>query len=67
VAEPPDVYLVTDDTGLTPQDVAARPGFAAIRAVAEGRVEVVDGDLVTRPGPRIVEGLELLARLLRQG
>lgn len=67
VADPPQVYLVTDDTGVTPEDIAGRPGFAAIRAVAEGRVEVVDGDLVTRPGPRIVEGLELLARLMRQG
>jgi len=64
VADGPQVYLVTDDTGVTPEDVAARPGFDVVPAVAEGRVEVVDGDLVTRPGPRIVEGLEQLAELM---
>jgi len=64
VEEGPEVYFVTDDTGVTPKQVAKRPGFDSIPAVTNGRVEVVDGDLVTRPGPRIVDGLELLARLL---
>ena len=33
-------------------------------AVREGRVGGIDGDLVHRPGPRIVDGLVDLARLL---
>ena len=33
-------------------------------AVRQGRVHAVDGDLVHRPGPRIVDGLRALARLL---
>lgn len=33
-------------------------------AVREGRVRSVDGDLVHRPGPRIVEGLRALANAL---
>jgi iron complex transport system substrate-binding protein len=44
------------------QDIADRPGWEDIRAVKEGRVYLVDDDIVSRPGPRIVEGLELLAR-----
>ena len=48
----------------TPELVAARPGWGSIRAVRDNRVIPVDGDLTTRPGPRIVEGLEAIARAL---
>lgn len=40
---------------------------AALRnspAVKNGRVYVIDGDLLTRPGPRLVDGLEQIARAL---
>ncbi len=60
----PDVIIVAT---LAPGSVAglsALPGWAELTAVKTGRVHPVDGDLVSRPGPRIVEGLELLARLL---
>jgi len=33
-------------------------------AVIQGNVFIIDGDLVSRPGPRIVQGLEELARIL---
>ena len=33
-------------------------------AVKNGRVYVIDGDLLTRPGPRLVDGLEQIARAL---
>jgi iron complex transport system substrate-binding protein len=33
-------------------------------AVKDGRVYVIDGDLLTRPGPRLVDGLEQIARSL---
>jgi len=41
------------------------PGYAALPAVAAGAVFAVDGDLFTCPGPRLVEGVELLFALLR--
>jgi iron complex transport system substrate-binding protein len=45
--------------------VAARPGWASLRAVRDSRVVPYLDDIVTtRPGPRIVEGLEALARAL---
>jgi iron complex transport system substrate-binding protein len=62
VQEGPDVYLVASESGVSAQAVAKRPGFGAIRAVADGRVFLVSSDLVSRPGPRIVLGLEELAR-----
>jgi iron complex transport system substrate-binding protein len=60
----PDVIVVAT---LAPGSVAALdalPGWSQLTAVKAGRVHPVDGDLVSRPGPRIGEGLELVARLL---
>jgi iron complex transport system substrate-binding protein len=65
VADGPQVYLATPESAKSPEAVAQRPGFDGIRAVADGRVELVDGDLVTRPGPRVVDGLEQLAAALQ--
>ncbi|MDQ3990788.1 MAG: helical backbone metal receptor [Actinomycetota bacterium] len=60
----PDAYLVSSESGGTPQEVAERPGFEALSAVRDGRVVLIDSDLVSRPGPRVVEGLrELVAAL----
>jgi iron complex transport system substrate-binding protein len=38
--------------------------LAAVAAVREGRVYGVDGDLVHRPGPRMIEALRALARAI---
>ncbi|HEU4355745.1 MAG TPA: helical backbone metal receptor [Actinomycetota bacterium] len=64
VAEGPDVYLATPESAKSPAKIAERPGFDAIRAIASGSIVLVDGDLVTRPGPRIIDGLEQLAAAL---
>jgi iron complex transport system substrate-binding protein len=46
--------------------VARRPGWGALRAVQQGAVaELGDPNLVSRPGPRLVEGLEEVARAIR--
>lgn len=50
----------------TAGDLAARPGFDSLPCVRAGRVAAVDGSAYfNRPGPRIVEGLGILAALLR--
>jgi len=42
-----------------------RPGWAELRAVREGDVYVVDGNAYfSRPGPRLVDSLEIMAGLL---
>ncbi len=64
VADGPQVYLATPESAKSPAVVARRPGFEGIPAVASGRIVLVDGDLVTRPGPRVVDGLEQLATAL---
>ena len=64
VRDSPDVYLVSSESGVSPDAVQKRPGFDAIDAVASGAVVLIDSDLVSRPGPRIVDGLRLLAEAL---
>ncbi len=48
--------------------LAGRPEWAALRAVREGRVALVDGNaFMNRSGPRLVESLEILAEILHPG
>jgi len=46
------------------RSLAADPMWDELRAVREGRVFAVDGNAYfSRPGPRVVDGIELLASL----
>ncbi len=42
----------------------ARPGWAMIAAVRDGRVVILPDEPVTRAGPRFAEGVELIAKAL---
>ena len=47
--------------------LAARPGWSRIRALRDGRVCTLtaqEGDVVVRPGPRLAEAAQVLARCL---
>ncbi|MEK6823076.1 MAG: cobalamin-binding protein [Nanoarchaeota archaeon] len=44
--------------------ITQRPGYAHITAVKNGNIHVMDDSLLNRPGPRIVDGAQLLARLI---
>jgi iron complex transport system substrate-binding protein len=59
----PEVILLADaDYGVTPEIVAARAGWADISAITNGRVFPFDPNLGSVPGPRLVDGLEYMAR-----
>lgn len=61
--DPQVIFLGDANYGESAETVAARPGWSQVTAVREGRmVAVTDDDIVSRPGPRIVQGLELIAR-----
>lgn len=47
--------------------LAKREGWESLRAVKNGRMHEVDGDLMVRTSPRIVEGLEQLAKEMFPG
>ncbi len=60
----PDVYLATKGSMSDPAELEKRPAFRELSAVKAGRVFVLDDNLVSRPGPRIVEGLRSIAEAL---
>ena len=66
-ADPMFIVLGDSAFGVTAEAVAARPGWENLSAVKSGQVLPFDDNLLSRPGPRLVDGLEALAKLLRPG
>jgi iron complex transport system substrate-binding protein len=68
VAADPEIILLGDaayDPSVTPESVAQRQGWGEMTAVVQGRVIPMPEDvLITRPGPRIVDGLQALAHAI---
>jgi iron complex transport system substrate-binding protein len=60
-ADPEVIVLMDHEAGITPEIVAARPGWQGMSAVEDGRIVPILSDLVARPGPRVVDGLEAIA------
>jgi len=61
----PDFVLLGDSIwGMTPEMVTQRAGWDVLSAVMNGNVLPFNDDTVSRPGPRLVEGLEELAKIL---
>jgi iron complex transport system substrate-binding protein len=57
----PDLIILGDSAyGVTAEAVAKRPGWADIAAVKAGAIKPIDDIVVTRPGPRLLDGLRLL-------
>jgi iron complex transport system substrate-binding protein len=63
--EDPDVIILPGygDDGAV-DAVRERSGWEVISAVENDRIYEIDGDIVSRPGPRIVDALEQLAEML---
>jgi len=67
IAENPQVIVYTvgsNYNGTTPTTISSRPGWDGISAVVNGKMYSIDDNLVSRYGPRIVDGLEALAHIL---
>jgi iron complex transport system substrate-binding protein len=65
LSQDPDIILLGDAAyGTTPEQVATRPGWSVIKAVKANQVFAVDDNLVSRPGPRLIDGLESLAKAI---
>jgi len=63
IKDNPDVIILTEGLayGGAPSDVYKRPNWGNIAAVKNHRVYAIEPDLISRPGPRIVEGLQQVA------
>jgi iron complex transport system substrate-binding protein len=64
IAANPQVIVLTEDPqyGGAPAKVPQRPGWSTIAAVQSGRIYTINPDLIQRPGPRLADGLEQLAK-----
>lgn len=65
VLQNPDFILLGDAAyGVTAESVAARPGWGDLTAVKSGAIVPFDDNLASRPGPRLVDGLEEMLKIL---
>jgi len=64
VANPSIIILGDSAYGTTPDSLKHRTGWGGLAAVQNGQIYPFDDNLVSRPGPRLVDGLEALAKLL---
>ena len=61
VAADPELIILGDSAyGVTADAVSKRAGWAGLTAVKAKAIKPIDDILVTRPGPRLVDGLRLL-------
>ena len=66
VIQDPEVIVYATGTFIvtTSQSLSERPGWGGIAAVQSGRVFSIDTNWIDRPGPRLINGLEAMARAL---
>ncbi len=65
ITQNPDIIVLGDSAyGVTPDSLSKRPGWEAIAAVKNNKIYPFDDNLVSRPSPRLVDGLEALAKIV---
>lgn len=60
----PDVIITTKHNPASLDEIRSRPGWDVIKAIKLGRLYKLDDNIIVRYGPRVVEGLEALARVM---
>lgn len=58
------IFTVGPHTSTTIKDIKSRTGWDKVNAVQNNKIFTIDDDIISRPGPRIVDALEHLARLI---
>lgn len=58
------IFTVGYTTDTTVEDIMRRPGFDTTDAVRNNKIYTICDDILSRPGPRIVDALEELARII---
>ena len=64
LAAKPEAIVAAADDGLRPDWLDQWRRWPALPAVAQGNLLVVDGNLLHRPGPRFIDGVEQLCSVL---
>ena len=68
VSADPDLVFIGDNEccGVTADDVSGRPGWESVDAVENAQLHVVNEDVTSRWGPRVVEFAEIISGLLAE-
>ncbi len=69
IEQNPDIIVFPSQMGVESfwgnfQTVANRPGWNSVNAVENNKMYAVNGDIIDEPGPRQVDSLEILARII---
>lgn len=69
IARNPGVILSAEHNtdNLTDEALAARPGWSEIEAVKNGRIYLLNDDIISRPGPRVALALRAMVEALYPG
>jgi len=68
IAADPEVIILGDAAfGTTADTVATRSGWSVMTAVRAGAIRIADDKLITRPGPRLAQGLRSLILAIHPG
>ncbi len=67
VSSDPEIIILPAKHGTaftSPEVLEGHPVWRGITAVKQGRIYIIDGDLADRSGPRIIQGLEEMAKII---
>jgi iron complex transport system substrate-binding protein len=66
IEKQPDVIILSHMTTVQNplKEVKKRANWDKLKAVREGRVYAIDADIIDRPGPRLIQAVEILHRML---
>jgi iron complex transport system substrate-binding protein len=61
----PDVIIATNDIVRSTDDILrAYPEWKSLKAIQRKQVALVDASIVSRPGPRVIEGLKIILQAI---
>jgi len=66
IARNPSIILLPSDSPETLDTIQGRSGWDCIDAVKNNRVYKINGDIISRPGPRLAEAVEAIRACLSQ-
>jgi iron complex transport system substrate-binding protein len=69
IEQNPDIIIFPSSMGVDDfwgsfTDVANRPGWNSIAAIKNNAMFTINGDMINQPGPRQVDALEILAKII---
>jgi len=60
----PAVYIADSGSMSKPGDLSKRAGYSDLTAVKDGHAYVIQDNIIARPGPRLAQGLQELAKMI---